>query len=293
MYKRMLIPLDGSPLAEKVIPYAKRIANMLNLELIFLYVYKHNESISKFVCKAYIERVAEMVNAGLSSKGEIIKGNPAKTITNYTNEHSIDLVLLATHGQSGFGRWTTGSTAHKVITLSKTPILLIRPNTSRNLMPDGWPKTILIPLDGSQLAESVIPSVEIFTDQMHKRIEVTLLKVCEPPDLLSDYPEAIMQLSWKEHVKRVTTVTQQACGLYLGQVQKRLEEKGMKIRSKVLFGDRDNVAPEIAGYISKNDCDLIAMSTHGHSGISEWPYGHVADRLVRTVSVPLLLVRPQ
>ena len=122
--------------------------------------------------------------------------------------------------------------------------------------------------------------------------EIILLKVCEPPDLLGDYPEASMSLTWEDHVKRATIASQQTCGMYLAYAHKRLEAAGVKTHSEVILGDKDNVAQEIIGYISRSSCDLIAMSTHGRSGLSEWPYGHVTDRLVRTVSVPLFLVRP-
>lgn len=290
MYKKMLVPLDGSPLAEKVLPYAKQIADSLNMGLVFLHVCQHNES--EFMCKAYIDHVAELPGTKLKAMGEVIDGDPTKAIISYADGHDFDLVLLATHGQSGFGGWTTGRTVHKVITASKIPIMLVRPDMPEKPITHKWPKNILIPLDGSPMSESVFPYIEMLAQQGHLELEVTLLKVCEPPDLLSDYPEGIMPLTWEEHVKRAKTETQNRCSSYLSESAKHLQASGIQIHSDVILGDKDNVAREIADYVNKKTLDLIAMSTHGRSGISEWPFGHVADKLVRTVSVPLFVVRP-
>jgi len=291
MYKKMLIPLDGSPLAEKVLPYAKQIADRLTLEPIFLHICGRDES--KFMCEAYIEHVAELAKTRLEAKGKTASGEPAKTILNYADDHNIDMLLLATHGESGFGGWTTGRTVHRILTASKIPIILVRPDMPVTSISRDWPKTILVPLDGSPMAESVFPHLEMLAQQGRTKLEVILLKVCEPPDLLSDYPEGIMPLTWDEHVKKATVASQHTCGMYLSEAQKHLQASGVQIQLEVILGDKDNVAHEIADFASKRSCDLIAMSTHGRSGISEWPFGHVADKLVRTVSVPLFLVRPQ
>ena len=293
MYKRMLVPLDGSPLAAKVLPFAKQIGNNLKLEVIFLHVCGHGQSVSKFICESYIEHVAELSGTQLKARGDVARGDLAKAIITYAEKHDIDLLLLATHGQSGFGRWTTGSTAHKIVTTSKFPVLLVRPNISRNLITSIWPKTILVPLDGSPAAESVLPYVLALAQQGQTHPEVILLKICEGPDLLADYPEAIMSLTWQEHIKRVTAASQHTCGLYLDEVQERFRATGAKVHSEVILGDKDNVAPEIAAYASKRSCDLVAMSTHGRSGISDWPFGHVTDRLLRVASTPLFLIRPK
>ena len=245
----------------------------------------------KFVCKSYIERVAEWSKTKLAARGQVVSGDPAKAIVAYADNNNIDPMLLATHGQSGFGRWTKGSTAHKIITTSKIPIFLIRPNVTRSPIPSTWPNSILVPLDGSPLAESVLPYMIDLAQQGQTHQEVILLKICEGSDLLDDYPEAIMEMTWQEHIKRATTAFQQTCSMYLDQIQDRYQVDGGQIRSGVILGDKDNVAPEIAGFVSKKSCDVIAMSTHGSSGISEWPFGHIADTLIPTVSVPLFLVR--
>ena len=99
-----------------------------------------------------------------------------------------------------------------------------------------------------------------------------------------------MPLTWEEHVKNATVAAGHSCGLYLHDVQKRLETSGIEVNSEVILADKDNVAQNIIDYANKGNFDLIAMSTHGRSGISVWPYGHVADKLAQAVSTPLFLV---
>jgi nucleotide-binding universal stress UspA family protein len=290
MFKRMLVPLDGSSLAEQLIPFAKRLAEMLNLEVIFLHVCRDNQSPSEFMCRSYINHIAENASTKIAAQGEVILGDPAQAISKYADENIIDLMLLGTHGNSGFGRWTTGSTAHKIITLSKMPVMLI-PHIDDQLNPSNWPRNILLPLDGSPDSESIIPYIRALA-KGNRESHLTLLKICAPPDILADYPEAIQELSWDEHVKRATAATRNTCGLYLDEVKEHFRADNVQISSEVLLGEKDDVAGEIAAFAKAHDCDLIAMSTHGRSGYSEWPFGHVTDKLVRSLSIPLFLFKP-
>jgi nucleotide-binding universal stress UspA family protein len=293
MFKRMLVPLDGSQVAEKVLPFVKQFADRLNLEVIFLHVCSNDQFTSRFMCQSYIEHVAELAGKRKKAQGIIIDGDPAKSVIRFADENFIDLLLLGTHGQSGFGRWMTGSTAHKIIMSAKMPVLLIPAAASSGIKIEMWPRKILIPLDGSPLAESVIPYVKMITRQIKSEFDIELLKICEPPDLLGDYPEAIMPLTWQEHVIKATSASQKACSIYLSNVVENFNPGNAQIRYEVILGDKNNVAGQIVKFAEKNSSDLIAMSTHGRSGISEWPFGHVTDRIVRMVSTPLFLIKPR
>jgi nucleotide-binding universal stress UspA family protein len=221
----------------------------------------------------------------------VLDGDPAKAITKYADENNVDLLLLAAHGQSGFGRWTTGSTAHKIITIAKMPVILIPAEVSSKLKIDEWPRNILVPMDGSPTSESIVPYVRMLT-KANREANLILLKICEPPDILADYPEAALDLSWDEHVKRATDSTRHTCGLYLDEVKHHFRADNVQIASEVILGEKDDVTSEIAEFVESHDIDLIAMSTHGRSGFSEWPYGHVTDKLVRSVRIPLFLFKP-
>jgi nucleotide-binding universal stress UspA family protein len=145
---------------------------------------------------------------------------------------------------------------------------------------------ILVPLDGSELAESVLPHVETIARGCSV-VEIVLLRVCEAPSILSDYPEG-NDKSWEKHVGRMTTNAQQQCNIYLGDVEKQLRDQGFNVRTESCLG---KPAEEIVNYATKNKVDLIVMASHGRAGVSRWAYGSVADKVLRSSCVPVLLVK--
>ena len=302
MYKRLLVPLDGSEVAEKALPYAVKLARKLSLEIILLHVCATGPSVSFSMCKAYIEQLAGTAGAGgrqgsskgaapVAIKGVAIEGRDVPSaILEFADKRQADLILLSRCGQSGKGRWSTGSVAHKVLTASRVPVLVVHPQAAGGAPGAGWPRTVLVLLDGSKLSETVLSHVESIFSQNADGGTMTLFEVCEPPDLLSDYPESAMALPWDEHVKRARASSEKVCSTRLVEIQSRLQARGRKVAVEVALGD--NVIDEIVKYIEGHDFDLVAMTTHGRSGISQWPYGHVADRIVQVSSTPILLVRP-
>jgi len=306
MYKRMLVPLDGSELAEIVFPYVKELAARLTLAVTVLYVCSPGEREEIPMYRAYVDRAAATIKdqseevlkkTGAQrtrklpeTRGEVTVGHPADEILRYADENNIDLILMATHGRSGIKRWAMGSVADKVVRASKAPVLLVRAGIAKGIAYDKWPKrTLLVPLDGSKLAESVLPHVEALAKQGGPDlIDVVLLRVCEPPVILSDYPEAIMPDKWEEHIEKEMTKTRGVCGVYLSDVEKRLQEAGISVRTEVLVG---NAADEIINYASKTRHNLIIIATHGRSGVSRWAYGSVAEKILLGVPSPILVVK--
>ena len=145
---------------------------------------------------------------------------------------------------------------------------------------------ILVPLDGSELAESVLPHVETIARGCSV-VEIVLLRVCEAPSILADYPEGNRR-NWEKHVERMTTNAQQQCNVYLGDVEKQLRDRGFNVMIESRLG---KPAEEIINYASENKVDLIIMASHGRSGVSRWAYGSEADKVLRSSCVPVLLVK--
>jgi len=308
MYKRMLVPLDGSELAELVFSYASDLAASLGLDLVLLHVTSPHERDLVPLHRAYLERAAEVLRRqseelqkkvgiqprgeGVAARGELAVGHPAEEILECAVRHHIDLIIMATHGRSGIKRWALGSVADKVLRVSKIPVCLVRAGIREDTIDDKWPKTtMLVPLDGSELAELVIPHVEALAKQWGpKLVDVVLLRVCEPIVVSSDYrPTAGM--TWEKHEAHEMAWPKAECEQYLAGVQKRLEGVGLGVRSVVLQG---KPADEITEYCRKNPANnLVVMSTHGRSGISRWAYGSVADRVLHGICSPIFLIRPQ
>ncbi|MBN2074627.1 MAG: universal stress protein [Dehalococcoidales bacterium] len=302
MYKKMLIPLDGSELAEIVLSYATELAGRLDLEVSLIHVCEPSSSDSEFMCRAYIERVAEKVSdgsrevhssTGLSSgnkaveaTGSVITGHPAEEIISYAKDNDVDFILMATHGRSGVKRWVMGSVADKVLRASPVPVWLVRAAIPEKIIREEWHnRTLLVPLDGSELAESVIPHVESLAKQRSvEKMRIVLLRVAEDPFVTADYPYK----DWEEHVKRTKEHFKQGSKTYLEGLQQRLIQHGLIVDYKVLQG---NPADEIIKYSHGNLPNLVIMATHGRSGIGRWEYGSVADKVLHGVSSPIFLVR--
>lgn len=146
-------------------------------------------------------------------------------------------------------------------------------------------KKIMVPLDGSKLAECVFPHLETVVKGC-KSPEVIIVRAVEP--LSVPYGREVSQFTSLEQVKAFETHRKTEAEKYLKEVVARLEKTGANVRADVIYG---KAGEALSDYANKNDVDLVVIATHGRSGISRWVWGSVADRLVRSVSVPVLMVR--
>ncbi len=294
MYHKMLVPLDGSRLSEIVFPYAKDLAGRLGLAVILLHVCSSKESETIPLHQSYIEHKAQIIKrqlrdwqkkigvnlegSKLEVRGELAMGYPPEEIMHYAEQNKVDLILMATHGRSGVRRWVLGSVADKVLCVSSIPVWLIRAGTVESITYDKWPqRTLLVPLDGSVLAEKVLPHVELLAKQPGAPpVDVVLFRVAEPPTTSGHYFRNIPES--REEIEQ-----------YLAKIETRLKNSDLRVQSKVSSGDP---AEKILGYGRKNPFSIIVMSTHGHSGMSRWFYGSVATKVLEHASNPIFLVRP-
>ncbi len=309
MYRKMLVLLDGSELAEVVLPFAKELTASLDLEVFLLQVYGASGRELVPAHRAYIERAAERLTSqvedaqdrlGIEAKdrraevhGELADGYYADEILRFAEEREIDLILMASHGRSGIRRWRMGSVADKVLRASKVPILFVHAGVTDAVPYDAWPsKSLIVPLDGSEKAEAVLPHVE--TLALQRSIEplgVTLVRVCDPPIAPSYYSPELsgVPLNWGEFMEQEMTRCKQAATEYLATTAKRLADRGVKVKSEVLVG---KAADEIIDYAGKEPYSIVVMATHGRSGLSRLVYGSVAESVLIGVSNPILLAKP-
>ena len=142
---------------------------------------------------------------------------------------------------------------------------------------------IMVPLDGSELAECVLPHVEGLIKGCHVS-NVVFVRVVEPPERFyhGDVPIS------PEIYKETESARKSKAKDYLDQIKNRLKYEGAELQSEVLIG---RVADSLADYTEKNDIDLILIATHGRSGVSRWVRGSIADKILRSSSVPVLMVR--
>ena len=143
---------------------------------------------------------------------------------------------------------------------------------------------IMVPLDGSELAECVLPHAEAIAKGCNAR-NVIFVRVAEPIDIRGGLGYAFSD----EDRKRINTEHKDAAEKYLDQLVSRISYDGVNVQSEIITGKA--AADSIADYATKNEVDLIIIATHGRSGISRWVWGSVADRILRSSCVPVLMVR--
>jgi nucleotide-binding universal stress UspA family protein len=301
MYHRMLLPLDGSELAETALSYAKGIASRLGLEMLLLHVAGAGEAESLPLHQAYIDHVSDRLGREMAEvqgkaggqpvvKGKVAVGYPAEEILRYAGEKEVDLILMATHGRSGISRWVMGSVADKVLGSSALPVLLVRAGMPQDMVYERWsnPK-LLVPLDGSELAELVLPHVEALAlAQDGAAAEVVLVRICEPL-VLPPVTTPETTVNWGTTADQYLLESKKSAEKYLTQVQRGLADAGLKVSLEVLDGDP---ATGVIDYASQRQVNLIVMATHGRSGLGRWAYGSVAQKVLHGASCPILMVRP-
>jgi len=300
MYRRMLVPLDGSELAEVVFTYAKELAGRLDMDVVLLHVGTPASKSFNPMQQAYIKRTADAIRRlsrevqqstgmeqegePLKVRGELVEGYAADEILKYAEENEIDIILMATRGHSGLRRWNIGSVATKVLSASKIPVWLVRADHEPETPYDQWPKrTLLVPLDGSELAESVLPHVETLAKQRGtEALEVVLLRVAETPSIPSYYgPELSgVSLNWGEYMQQEEVRRKKSATEYLEKIEEQLKEKNISVQSEVVEGKAND---EIINYANKDPYCMIIIASHGRSGLSRLVYGSVAANLLQGV----------
>lgn len=296
MYKRMLVPMDGSNVSEIVFEYATALARRLNLDLLFLHVCEPEEAEFVPMHRAYVNQIAanaslefgvikkktlpEAVDKTPRARGELVIGYPYEEILRLANERKVDLILMATHGHSGIGSRGMGNVAHKILGASKVPLWFVPATIPGEIVHNEWPTTrFLVPLDGSPLAELALPHVEAVAKQRGiELVDVVLFRVCES-----------VPGKQKPNTSENTANQQHECREYLRRVAKRLQEAGLKVQSETVIG---NPSDEIIDYTQRHPFNLVIMSTHGQSGQTRLACGNVADKVLRGISSPILLIRP-
>ena len=294
MYTRILVPLDGSAAAENALPYAEEIAAKHGAEIILASVSERPAVETDHLYHSYLEHIAERVQhrlkdwgakEGAKVKSEVLLGTPAGEILRYADENNVSLVTMASRGHSSRGPWLLGNIAAKVLRATGKPVLLVRaPADKATLQEKRLVKRILVPLDGSKLGEVAIPYAEALAQALGA--ELVLFQALITPASQVGYYEG-RSMSPAEFQELEEKISASAMD-YLDGLGKASKAKGLRPLSVV----REGSAPEqILEYAETNRIDLIAMSTHGRSGIGRWVWGSVTDKVLHAGDTAVLTVR--
>ena len=297
----VLVPLDGSSFAEQALPLARQLAKASSAVLRLAYVHTPSTTwdpgvefsmfdpeIERQVRErelAYLGNIAKrMVNGGgLHVECVLLNGSIAEALVDYVERTGTDLVVMTSHGRGGVGRLVLGNVADQLVLKLHTPVLVLRPEEKKTGTPPVATHRVLVPLDGSPLAESILDQAVAFARLTGS--ELLLLSVVQPiPVLLPPFvwqPEKLLESPEHRELE---------ARRYLGRLTRTLRGQGLTVESRVRRGAR--VGREILQAAGEEQCDMIAMATHGASGLDRIMLGSVADKVVRHADMPVLVLRP-
>ena len=302
MPTRILVPLDGSRLAEQALSYAMTLGRGLPAELVLFRAISIPSDVQDALDKAelkpgsllarletdageYLTAIAHFAQqSGLSASHIVRRGPAADVIVEYAAQTEIQLIVMASHGYTGIKRWRHGSVAERVLQSASVPVLLLRAEEGES---EGLPhprpcRRILVPVDGSPVAEQVLPVIAPLAQALACALILFQVPIVYTPG--SPMGE------WYLPLQSTFDISDRQAKAYLDRLAGRLQEQGIKVSTALGEGP---VAEAIIDHAADSDSDLIAMCTHGRTGLARWALGSVADRVLRAGDKPILLVRAQ
>jgi len=296
MFEHILVPLDGSSLAECVLPHVIAFAKVFDSQVTLLQVLEppHGSALAQAVdplewhfvkaeADAYLNHVtACLKDAGLKVVSNLGEGRAAEHIIEFAHMNDIDLIVLSSHGQSGLSDWNVSGVVEKIILRAYTSMLIVRAYqpVNNDLANRGYRK-LLVPLDGSQRAEIALPPTKMLSRYYGSQLLLVHL-VCKP-EMYSRLPLAPAEI---ELVTQITERDRQEITKYLEGIRSHLMT-GVNSRLYISEGDYT----ELHNVAELEDVDLVLLSAHGHSGNPKWPYGSVALSFIVYGTTPLLIVQ--
>jgi nucleotide-binding universal stress UspA family protein len=297
MYTRLLIPLDGSKTAEAALPYGRTLARSLEIPVELLgivdtsvldnRVFRGSEDSETIIAatvrssEEYLNRIAKTFPADNVSC--IVETGKAEDVIIEKAGSDATLTAMATHGRSGIDRLLMGSVAEKVLRSAINPLILIRASEEANSKGLALLKSVIVPLDGSELAETVLSPVAQLANAL--KLEVILLRAYQIP--MNTY--AGMEDSYPIDYEKIGISLKEEAQSYLEGKVAELKRNGIEKLSFVISDGSG--AGEIIALGRRTPDNLIAMCTHGRSGIKRWVLGSVTEKVVRLCGDPVLIVR--
>jgi len=295
MTTKILIPLDGSLCAERALTYLQWLGLPENTEVVLVsvidpayYVYgAMNYSAPDLLTstQANTEKYLKLQSSQLQKQGykvttKMTVGDAAAKILEAAQTQHVDMIAMATHGRSGFMRWILGSVAERVISQATVPTFLVR---DEHTVPAKVPSPIIVPLDGSELAEQALATATELAKRM--KSELFLLNAFDVVGKV----DAGLYVETQEEMDDAIQAWRDYMEGYLASKKAELRAQGIASQTRMVLED---AATAIEDVVAMESAGLIVMSTHGRTGLQRWLYGSVANKVLRNVTCPLLLVRP-
>ncbi len=290
MFNRIVVPLDGSDLSERVLPLARYLAKSLRSSVELLTVVSEESSgpggaggeqalLSSLALKA-----SAFEALGVRASTKTLKGDPADRIIAEADSVPGTLIVMCTHGRSGMQRWVLGSVADRVAHYAASPLLIVNSLAATATRPEERLGAALVPLDGSPLAEEALPVARQLARTLS--LPLVLLRSVPFPVIYAEMEDGIWPADFYQDV---LDAGRNEALTYLSSVATAQKQAGVeKVNTVVTVGNAAGVIVDTA----KSLPDAITIITsHGRSGLGRWLLGSVADHVIRTSVRPVLLLR--
>ena len=292
MFERILLPQDGSEVSEAIVPFVRSLAKGCSSNVTVLHVANsgpgervlvHIPTGSKMDLHGYLGKLQRQFEEdGVPTATAVLQGEPHDEIVGLADRRAFGLIAMATHGRSGVKQWAFGSTTDKVMQSTGVPLLIVRSREEPppSAEPESF-RTVVVPLDGSTLAESALPAAQWIASKLG--LEIVLIQVVQPFYPAIPHPDPHL------FTPGLTINSKDVATDYLNEQAARLRETGLSVAVRVEEGQTPQRILDVA---EESGDAVIAMSTHGRTGLTRWLFGSVADRVVRASPRPVLLIRP-
>ncbi len=283
MSMTILVPLDGSPLAELALPFASVLARVAGGRLFLIHAASDMAMLrrgsTELDIAVHLDRLADRLRkSGIVTSQQVVYDEPPRAIAQVARDHQAALIVMATHGRGGIGRALYGSVADQVLRSSSVPVLLV-PIACVREWPEDRPLRVLVPLDGSAFAEEVLGPVAMLARAVP--VDLVPLRVVEQTHGFDS-----LGIPYRAPVSEAGLASARE---YLEQVASK---PGMVVKPADLCVDAGDPASTIARVAREQAVDLIAMTTRGRGGLARLTLGSVATGVLQRADHPLLVVRP-
>lgn len=296
MLDHILVPLDGSSLAECVLPHVVALAQVFNSQVTLLNVLEQVQQpgrprstdpvgwhIIKAEAQAYLDDVAGRLQAaGVFAQTMLMEGHPAECIIEYAHDNAVSLVVLSSHGRSGLSGWNVSGVVQKVVLRVYRPTLLVRAYQPALLGPTGLRyRRLLVPLDGSQRAEYILPLACNLA--LAHEAQMILAHVVHRPEMPRHAP---LTQEETDLIEEIVERNRAEAVRYLDQLRSWLP---CDVQTRLLISG--SVTMTLHDLVEQEQVDLVLMSAHGYSAETRWPYGSKAGSFIAFGTTPLLIVQ--
>lgn len=296
MFQHILVPLDGSILAEGVLPHISLLAKAGAGRVTLLHVLDPQAQtvrsamvdpfewqIRKAEAETYLRTMANRLEeAAFRPEVEIMEGRAAESVIRFASDHQVDLIALSSHGQSGISSWNVSSVVQKIVLRARRSILIVRAYQAPLDSDEGLHyQRIVVPLDGSQRAEVALAAASELARA--NDAELRVIHIVERPEIPHRTP---LSQEDQDLIDRMTERKRVEAMKYLSELK---VYQDLKLETSVL--ESENVITALHQAVEDVQADMVVCSAHGYTGTTRWPYGSVAVSFIIYGSAPLLIVQ--